>query len=76
MSDKDGGPAFPIPHKIIDANDLMLKLGDNGMTLRDYFAAASLMGLCASIDHDTCDPKSRAELSYENADAMLEARKK
>ncbi|WP_085599722.1 MULTISPECIES: hypothetical protein [unclassified Pseudomonas] len=69
MSKPTGGPAFPVPGLQHD-DDF------NGMTLRDYFAAKALQGLCA--DPNTADAK-RADLvaeCYELADAMLAARVK
>ena len=59
-------PAFPIPD-----------FDEQGMTLRDYFAAKAMQGLFAS---DTCDWnqegdwEERARTAYEMADAMLKAR--
>jgi len=51
----------------------------HGMTLRDYFAAKALQGLLAdpdSCNEMTCDiSEVYARVSYEYADAMLEARK-
>jgi hypothetical protein len=46
---------------------------NQGMTLRDYFAAAALTGLCTS--HHNCE-QMLAEWSYRQADAMLAAREK
>lgn len=69
MSKSTGGPAFPVPGLHEDESF-------NGMTLRDYFAAKALQGLCA--DPNTADAK-RADLvaeCYELADAMLAARVK
>ena len=71
MSEKqDGGPAFSRAG------------GSNGMTLRDYFAAAAMQGNLAAQSEEfgvyTSDGKSQALLcreSYAIADAMLEARK-
>lgn len=69
-------PAFPQPY--VSPPD-----GDKGMTLRDYFAAAALQGLCAGFAaNDKSWPSDRspehyevaAEHAYEMADAMLEAR--
>lgn len=57
-------PAFPV----------------NGMTLRDYFAAAAMQGWLASYGEDATHPASRdkaddvAEMSYALADAMLKQR--
>lgn len=52
--------------------------GTDGMTLRDYFAAAAMQGvIAASGDNDGCvnysDDKV-AKLAYDMADAMLKAR--
>lgn len=80
----DGGPAFPIPiSTCYDGgiyNTLEQSCGKNGgMTLRDYFAGQALMGLrAAELDGNTALWTSEmvAKLSYLDADAMLEARKK
>ena len=61
----DGGPAFPTPPGV-QHND--------GMTLRDYFAAAALQGLMAKVDPEDHWADYRAKWSYEAADAMLKAR--
>ena len=53
-----------------------------GMTLRDYFAAAALQGRLASGRYETIGndnftaptTKAIAELSYKIADAMIDAR--
>jgi hypothetical protein len=46
--------------------------GNNGMSLRDYFAAAALQGL---LERDSgWAPETVAEVSYAFADAMLEER--
>lgn len=65
MSNKDnGGPAFPSQYNIPE---------NQGMTLRDYFAAKAMQGLLAGpMDAEL---KEFAEWSYRIADAMLEARK-
>jgi len=71
----DGGPAFPRDERYA---------GHNGMTLRDYFAAKAMQGVCASDDH--CDEDGEtfiyedgyfsdvATHAYAMADAMLKAR--
>ena len=67
----DGGPAFPTPAGI-QHND--------GMTLRDYFAAAALQGLLGNSEfHVETDveseiPNAIATYAYQAADAMLKAR--
>ncbi len=63
-----GGPAFPVQD--------MSKWQVPGMTLRDYFAAKAMHAILstdATWHGNTC--KTAAEVSYEVADAMLEARK-
>lgn len=59
----DGGPAFPTPAGI-QHND--------GMTLRDYFAAAALQGLMADGGGTSWDDDAKA--AYRAADAMIKAR--
>ena len=45
-------------------------------TLRDEFAGQAMAGWMSAADHDDyLDPKFVTSLSYEFADAMLEARK-
>ncbi|WP_316576642.1 hypothetical protein [Morganella morganii] len=71
MTDKTGGPAFPLPpseHMYADA----------GMTLRDYFAAKAMQGV---LSNDQCKPFGMsasatdiAKKSYLMADEMLRAR--
>lgn len=68
MNKETGGSAFPVPG---------LNRGDynNGMTLRDYFAAQALHSM-QSISIETEDglPKQIAKWAYSVADAMLKAR--
>lgn len=66
---KDGGPAFP---SVPDRNGLHTYA--NGLTKRDYFAAAALQGLTAGTPGPHLVPPNAAELAYEYADAMLKAR--
>jgi len=70
MGDRnDGGPAFPRPA----VNDRLGWLGaQQGMTLRDYFAAAYLTGLVSQRSGGkNLTPDERAVLAYIHADAML-----
>jgi hypothetical protein len=60
----DGGPAFPTPPGV-QHND--------GMTLRDYFAAKALQGLLADSEREGTWSEF-AEDAYSCADAMLKAR--
>jgi hypothetical protein len=64
-----GGPAFP---QFVISN-----FGahvEGGMTLRDYFAAKAMQGICASgPTHEWTNSRLAAE-AYDLADAMLKAR--
>jgi hypothetical protein len=64
----DGGPAFPIKGPIMTSDE-------QGMTLRDYFAAKAMQGLfsCGKA-HDEHTAHVTAKASYLMADAMLKAR--
>jgi hypothetical protein len=66
MSNETGGPAFPLHPEIRPTLDKEWC----GMTLRDYFAAKAL-----PTTMQTWKPDEAARLAYEQADAMLEARK-
>lgn len=60
-----GGPAFPFGTAF------------SGMTLRDYFAAQALQGICANQDNRTYrGPMDFAVAAYVLADAMLKARER
>jgi hypothetical protein len=68
MSKDTGGPAFPATnhhgHKL------------EGMTLRDYFAGNAIQGLLADPAwRRDMDFEETAWAAYEQADAMLKARK-
>ena len=65
MTKNTGGPAFPRPHSEPP------HYAQEGMTLRDYFAAKALQGLLADAD---CFWDDAAPLAYQYADAMLKAR--
>ena len=75
--DKDtGGPAFPADRTYKNA-------WQDGMTLRDYFAAKAMEGLIArestgAFNFETCpnDPWRVALWAYDVADQMLKVRKK
>lgn len=76
-----GGPAFPRQHTVADANDPRFKLGCDGMTLRDYFAAkameAMVQGHFSHYGHSEYWPRDEiAGEAYELADAMLKERAK
>jgi hypothetical protein len=65
-----GGPAFP--HIAQNYSDVR----QDGMTLRDYFAAKALNGLLAgTLTPDSLWSQDEvAETAYNMADAMLKAR--
>lgn len=82
MTDKTGGPAFPVPPPTLDGcGGYSYTAG--GMTLRDYFAAKAMQGLMQAY-WDTHNEyasassiiKCQAESAYEYADAMLAERQK
>jgi hypothetical protein len=64
MTTATGGPAFPTHPDGALIND--------GMTLRDYFAAKAMQGILA--DPSTPEIMDIAGAAYEMADAMLKAR--
>ena len=68
MSDTNtGGPAFP--H---ETNSMT----HSGMTLRDYFAAKAMQGICNARSHTDLKghATASAKVAYAMADAMLKAR--
>lgn len=67
MSKDTGGPAFPSPQN---------HTSKEGMTLRDYFAGNAIQGLLADPAwRRDMDFEETAWAAYEQADAMLKARK-
>lgn len=69
---KDGGPAFPL----IDGS---VPEPRDGLTKRDYFAAAAMTTLLHSASWETEDGvaiTAMAETAYYCADAMLKARQR
>lgn len=56
-----GGPAFPSPYD-----------DDEGMTLRDYFAAKAMQGMMVDVEQPRCE--YIAKVAYQMADAMLKAK--
>lgn len=70
----DGGPAFPCESSII-VNGKQVTVPAQGMTLRDYFAAAAMQGLLH--DPKVCGTVAEyANAAYQFADAMLAERTK
>lgn len=72
-------PAFPTAQY---ADGVRPSGFDNGMTLRDYFAAKAMQGMCANTDdsHENYDlnydeyVKEIARCAYKMADAMMKVR--
>lgn len=64
-----GGPAFPGLHPSAEC-----RFKEEGMTLRDYFAAKVLQGICASGPASEWSNPRLATEAYDLADAMLKAR--
>ena len=65
-------PAFPKPHSGAT------QYAQEGMSLRDYFAAKALQGLIHHFDFGTFrdDPMRLAWWAYDAADEMMKAREK
>ena len=69
-----GGPAFPTTvrnHHDPETGGQWSEHIDQGMTLRDYFAAKAL---AAPYAHHESNPDMAAEWAYQLADAMIKAR--
>ncbi len=69
-----GGQAFPRPETSSSSRG-----GDPGMTLRDYFAAAALRGICsggalADLSETGTSAAEYAKGAYLIADEMIKAR--
>jgi hypothetical protein len=75
VSNNGGGPAFPRPAG--DYNGTKHGNGaQDGMSLRDYFAAKAMQGLLAQSSGSALlsDLAAGAVYAYRMADAMLDAR--
>ncbi len=82
----DGGPAFPVIHKLTSPFGVEQKVsGAPGMTLRDYFAAKAMQAAMSSEEavraltsgaqrHGVAPPAMVPLSAYAMADAMLKAR--
>jgi hypothetical protein len=71
-----GGPAFPSIRDIRHRPDFD---SEEGMTLRDYFAAQAMQAFVSAWVSTNTGPDNDlkvAEYAYAMADAMLEAREK
>lgn len=72
MAKKDGGHAFPTTAYWEEKPFGV----DEGMTLRDYFAAKALQGLVASPVVNLISNDAYAQRAYQYADAMIAEREK
>jgi hypothetical protein len=68
MTEPTNAPAFPQQFKGTTEPSLM------GLTMRDYFAAKVMQGICASDPVSAMTNERIAAESYDLADAMLKAR--
>ncbi len=68
-----GGPAFPTAEQRFSNGTLNVE-ATYGMTLRDYFAAMAMQGVCASGPGNHVTNEHIASEAYAIADAMLKAR--
>ena len=70
MNKETGGPAFPVN------SDNYASPDSTGMTLRDYFAAKAMQGICNGRSHTDLKGHAiaSAKVAYELADAMIAAR--
>ena len=66
---RDGGPAFPYGQRNVTERF------SEGMSLRDYFAAAALTGLLSNKEGYDRSYAFASEEAYQYADEMLIARK-
>lgn len=81
MSKENGGPAFPREdYQCNGTSGYSAGLGQEGMTLRDYFAAKAMLGVLSKgawenigVDHAD-EMEGMAIAFYSMADAMLKAR--
>lgn len=73
-------PAFPGKQKALliksEHSDIAkeYEIDQNGMTLRDYFAAKALQGICSSRPGNLITSARIAAEAYDLANAMLKAR--
>ena len=68
-----GGPAFPMPVADQECHG-RFESGYGGISMRDYFAAKAIQGICSSgPDRSWTDDMLACE-AYRLADAMLKAR--
>lgn len=69
MSKDTSNPAFPVQASEYEGHGTFY-----GMTLRDYFAAKAMQGICANQDTWGRQLTEIGAVAYEIADAMIAAR--
>lgn len=67
-------PAFPVVGMSQIGQQPVTAVFDSGMSLRDYFAANVIQGICASNSSSNWTNSRLAAEAYDMADAMLKAR--
>ncbi|CAM7384354.1 hypothetical protein CICRMM096B_06180 [Citrobacter cronae] len=83
MKIQEGGPAFP--YQLANRSDSTMKVFGvdlppgktadfGGMTLRDYFAARAMNGMCSHVDTWGMTVPQIAKRAYDLADEMLRVR--
>lgn len=71
----DGGPAHPFSYEGNDFLGSPTTFTHTGMSLRDYFAGQALAGIHAHPETVADIPVANARIAYDQADAMIAARK-
>jgi hypothetical protein len=71
----NGGPAFPQHGWSIDPETIERMSKKQGITIRDYFAAAALTGILANPDSSS-SADALCHYAFVYADAMLAEREK
>lgn len=73
---EENPPAFPRPYSKDEARE-GLEYAEEGMSLRDYFAAKAMSAMLANPQTaPSCTDEKLCAWAYATADAMLEERKK
>ena len=74
MERETGGQAFPRQQWEYDGQNNVLQYQEEGMTLRDYFAAKVMQGTQSNPEWNHWSSENHVKHAYEVADAMLDAR--
>jgi hypothetical protein len=73
---KNGGPGFPLMGMDYRNGQQVQAVFQNGMSLRDFFAAKAMQGFCAHGGSGPITQQALAEFAYQLADAMLAERER